>query len=299
MDIPKVSVCIPVYRNSTLIKETVDSILNQTYKNFEIILVDDGSEDNDETWNVISSFGGPVRAFKQKNTGIAGAKNTCVNYAKGELIAFCDHDDLWKPTKLEKQVKILDENPDLDFVFSSFTRFSPEEGELKTLPKGDVDKDIFSWMLPKSYMLTSTLILRKTTWDTVGPYNTTFKLADDYEFMLRLSHASKGYFIKESLVLYRIYQGNTSRSAALKSNYPKEKIRIYKYWLSCNDLSNSQQKSAKKRLGKCYFDLALYAQKKKNLKKYQTLLCLAKRYDPYNRRYLFRILKNSLKLLLK
>jgi glycosyltransferase involved in cell wall biosynthesis len=285
--IPKVSVCIPVYSSAKYIQETVDSILNQTYKDFEIIIVDDGSPD-ESTWDLISSFSHPVKVFRQENRGIAGAKNACVEKASGEYIAFCDHDDLWKKDKLEKQVKVLDENVEIGFVFTGFTRLNEFEGEIKTLLQKIDSKDVFASLLKKSYIYTSTLLIRKTLWDKMGGYNKSFTLADDLEFHLRLAYNAKPYCISEALMLYRLHSTNTSRSSISKEKYPYELERIYTYWLSIDDLTISQKKCVKTRLGKCYFDMAKLAIKKDDKQKYKILLKTALRLDRFNRRYLLR-----------
>ncbi|HJO93754.1 MAG TPA: glycosyltransferase family A protein [Victivallales bacterium] len=292
---PKVSVCIPVYNNTTYIQETVRSILNQTYKDFEIIIIDDGSPD-ESTWELVSAFQEPVKAFKQKNQGIAGAKNACVEKASGEYIAFCDHDDLWEPDKLEKQVKILDENGEIGFVFTGFTRFNKKEGEIKTLSQKIDSRDVFASLLKKSYIYTSTLLIRRSLWNKAGGYNTTFTLADDLEFHLRLAYNAKPYCLSEPLMLYRLHTSNTSRSSASKAKYPYELERIYTYWLSVENLTAAQRKCLKKRLGKCYFDMAKLAIEKSDKPKYMKLLKKAVKEDRLNRRYLLRFLRAFLGL---
>ncbi|MCP4176708.1 MAG: glycosyltransferase family 2 protein [bacterium] len=291
----KVSVCIPVYKNDNYILETVDSILDQTFQDFEIILLDDGSPDENKTWNAISSINSSkVKAFKQRNTGIAGAKNACVAKSSGNLIAFCDHDDLWKPDKLKKQVEIFDSDKEVGFSFTSFTRFNEKEGELKTLPKKNVDQDIFLWAVKKSYMFTSTIMLRKSLWDELKGYDTSFTLADDYDFHLRLSYFSKGTFLKESLVLYRLHNLNTSGSSESYIKYPIEKERIFKYWLSIKNISPIRKKALKKRLGKVYFDMAnRFYYNKKDHKEHRKYLYKAWYLDKTNVRYLSRLIRNK------
>ncbi|HJO92865.1 MAG TPA: glycosyltransferase family A protein [Victivallales bacterium] len=291
---PKISVCIPVYKNDDYILETVDSILNQTFQDFEIILLDDGSPDKNKTWNAISSINNnKIKAFKQTNTGIAGAKNACVAKSQGELIAFCDHDDLWKPNKLQKQVEIFDSNKEIGFCFSSFTRFNKKEGELKTLPKKSVDDDIFLWAVKKSYMFTSTIMLRKSLWDELKGYDTSYTLVDDYDFHLRMAYFTKGFFIEQSLVLYRLHEFNTSRSSESYIKYPKEKERIFRYWLSKKNISSARKKAVRKRLGKVYFDMSnRFYNKKKDTKNHKKYLYKAWCLDKTNFRYLSRLIRS-------
>ena len=122
MAISKVSVAIPTYNRAHYICETIDSVLVQTYKDYEIIVVDDGSTDN--TREILKRYGGKIKYFYQANQGQASAWNYAVSQSSGEYIAFLDDDDLWFPEKLERQVEVLDKNPDLGFVCSESYVFS-------------------------------------------------------------------------------------------------------------------------------------------------------------------------------
>src|SRR5690349_3602213 len=106
---PKVSVIIPTYNRAQFIARAVDSVLEQTYKDFEIIVIDDGSSDN--TQEILKAYEGKIRYVYQQNKGISAARNRGIQEAKGEYIAFLDSDDVWKPEKLSVQVAILDVNP--------------------------------------------------------------------------------------------------------------------------------------------------------------------------------------------
>ncbi len=108
---PKVSVIIPTYNRAHFLCEALDSALSQTFKDFEIIIVDDGSTDN--TKQVLEKYGSRIYYIYQENKGRAEARNTGIRRAKGEHIAFLDDDDIWLPNKLEKQVFFLDARPDI------------------------------------------------------------------------------------------------------------------------------------------------------------------------------------------
>ena len=99
---PKVSVIIPTYNRSLSVREAIESVLAQTYRDFELIVVDDGSADN--TPSVLGSFGERIRGIRQANAGVSAARNAGIRAAKGEWVAFLDSDDLWVPQKLERQM---------------------------------------------------------------------------------------------------------------------------------------------------------------------------------------------------
>ena len=121
--LPKVSIIITTYNGSKYIRETIESVCNQTYRNWELIIIDDGSEDN--TCEIITSFKDErIQLFKAGRIGINGRiKNIGLEKASGELIAFIDHDDLWHPSKLEKQITVLQEYPEAGFCLTGGYNF--------------------------------------------------------------------------------------------------------------------------------------------------------------------------------
>lgn len=114
----KVSVIIPTYNRSRLLLEAIDSVLNQTYRDFEIIVVDDGS--TDDTEQKISRYATDVIYIKQRNAGVNAARNSAISLTQGDYIALLDNDDLWLDYKLELQVKLLEQHRNVGFVFSDF-----------------------------------------------------------------------------------------------------------------------------------------------------------------------------------
>src|SRR5690242_17488768 len=105
MDAPLVSIVIPTYNRAAVIRRTIENIFDQTYSNIEVIVVDDGSTDDTQT--TLRQFSDRIRVIRQANAGPAVARNRGIEIAQGEIIAFQDSDDLWKPTKLERQVTLL------------------------------------------------------------------------------------------------------------------------------------------------------------------------------------------------
>lgn len=281
---PKVSVCIPVY-NRPEVGETIESVLSQTYRDFEVIVLDDGSSD-ESTWEVISSYGEPVRAFRQENAGIAAAKNSCVAKARGVLIAFCDHDDLWLPHKLERQVAIFEAQPEVGFVYCRYSLFSSDRGDFKIRPRKGPEGDIFQAMLLKIFVQTSTAMIRRTVWEAAGPYDPSYFLADDYDFFLRVARITRAACINETLVRYRLYPGNTSRIERAPERYSEEILRIYQSWLPRGDLSQAEQRIVSRRIAKYYFNLARIALKLGKTEHCRAMLANARQFDPFRFRYI-------------
>ncbi|MCR1808488.1 glycosyltransferase family 2 protein [Stenotrophomonas geniculata] len=124
-----VSVVIPLYNTEKYIEETMQSILDQTYKNIEIVIVDDGSKDQSPSIvkNLAEKYLGQVKYVHQKNQGVSVARNTGIENASGEYIAFLDSDDLWHPTKIEKQVESMHKN-EMDACYCGYMNFYEETG---------------------------------------------------------------------------------------------------------------------------------------------------------------------------
>src|ERR1700722_20888411 len=115
----KITVAIPVYNSEHCLRETLESALAQTFPAHEIIVVDDGSTDG--TAALVQSFGDRVRYIRQENSGASAARNNAIQHATGDWIAFLDHDDLFQPSKLDKQRAVIEANPQFVVIYSAFT----------------------------------------------------------------------------------------------------------------------------------------------------------------------------------
>lgn len=125
---PRISVVIPVYNGEKPIRETIDSILNQTFSDFELIMINDGSQDS--TLDILTNVQDPrLKVFSYPNVGLSASRNRGISHACGEFIAFLDADDLWTPDKLEAQLLALEENPQAVLAYS-WTDFIDESGQL-------------------------------------------------------------------------------------------------------------------------------------------------------------------------
>lgn len=125
----KVSVIIPTYNRAEFISDAIESVLNQTFEDYEIIIVDDGSTDN--TKQIVQSYTSKVKYYYQEQSGVSSARNYGIKAATGEYIAFLDSDDQFLPQKLEKQVEVLENNPRIGIVYSPHIIWHPESDEKK------------------------------------------------------------------------------------------------------------------------------------------------------------------------
>ncbi len=229
-----VSVIVPTYNRADLISETIESILNQTYKNIELIIVDDGSTDNTE--KVIRKF--KDNRIKYIKTGYSGVparpRNIGIKKAKGEYIAFLDSDDMWLPEKLEKQIKVFQASDETAMLY---TRFRTIEGDVisdRIFPENSKynSGNMFKSIYLRNLIACSSVMVRRSVLDQVGLFNTDPNLIaiEDADLWLRIALK---YTIKCTadlpLLIYRIHsqsisQGfiqRTKRSIILRKRYKK------------------------------------------------------------------------------
>jgi glycosyltransferase involved in cell wall biosynthesis len=208
---PKVSINLCCYNSEQYLQETLDSIVNQTYKNWELIIINDGSSDSTES--VVHEYikqGYPIIYHYQENRGLGYSRNAALKYSQGKYLAFIDHDDIWLPEKLEKQVSILENYPEADFLYS---RYFVAKGHRKMLaskrqqPQGYV----FERFLCHYPVAILTVMIRKESVDRLNIlFDNNLSLAEDYDFFLRLLYNSKVIYQKEPLAIYRVHSGMNS-----------------------------------------------------------------------------------------
>jgi glycosyltransferase involved in cell wall biosynthesis len=202
---PTINVIIHTYNNERFIGETIESVLSQTYKDYEIIVVDDGSTDN--TRDALLPYMGKIRYHYKENSGIASAKNAGIRLSKAKYIAFFDHDDLWDPDKLKIQMEYFNKNPQVGLVYSKYTSFKDGKN-LRTKPKKGYSGWIFAKLLSKSIIQTSTVMVKKECLDAIGLFDESFALADEYDLFLRIAREFQCGFVDKELTKYRVHDSN-------------------------------------------------------------------------------------------
>lgn len=212
----KVTAIITTHNRCELLKKAIKSVLNQTYKNIEIIVVDDNSDDNTEKYmqNIIKE--NPEIKYKRlTNKNLSGgnyARNVGIKESTGEYIAFLDDDDEWMPEKIEKQVNVLKNNNDVDLVIcGKIVEYNfgekYEEGKYFLEKKQNCSKLI----LYKIIGVTSTMMFSKNILNEVGYFDEKLKFWQEYDLSIRICQKSKVYFLNEPLILYRINEKDKNR----------------------------------------------------------------------------------------
>jgi glycosyltransferase involved in cell wall biosynthesis len=223
---PLVSVVIPTYNTAKYISYTLDSVFQQTFKDYEVIVVDDGSTDN--TKAVLKPYMQKVSYIYQENSGRSEGRNTGIKAASGKYIAFLDSDDLWTPTKVEEQVALMEKHQEIDFLFGDKQRFS-DDGTILIqsmfLEKG-YDKEFFGHelyvkdpykkLLEEPYIPTGTVIMKTECFDEIGFFDKDI-YAEDWEFWLRVALFKTLAYADELWELERDRPGSGSKN--LKAVY--------------------------------------------------------------------------------
>jgi glycosyltransferase involved in cell wall biosynthesis len=212
---PKVSVVIPSYNCLGYLPKTLDSLLQQTFTDYEAIVVNDGSTDNTVEWFDREVKDPRIKIVSQENQGLAIARNTGILNSTGEYVAFLDSDDLWEATKLEKQVACLDSNPEVGLVYT-WTLLIDEQDRstgraFNWTAEGNVWKTFTHW---NPIGCGSVAMVRRSCLDEVGlfePRLSRFNVNEDWEMWLRIAARYPFKVIKENLVYYRQTIGSSSK----------------------------------------------------------------------------------------
>ncbi|MGZ8553404.1 MAG: glycosyltransferase family 2 protein, partial [Chitinophagaceae bacterium] len=229
---PKISIIISTYNGAKYIAATIDSILKQTHQNWELIIIDDGSDD--KTTEVITGFkDGRIQLHVAGRIGINGrVKNIGLSKASGELIAFIDHDDLWAPEKLEKQAAVLQQYPAAGFSLTGGCNFrepgKPVEYFYKQRDGIIYDNIFIACFRSEVAGFTQTLLVRRECIPVSGTFKETASFSD-VDFIINLAWHFKAVIIYEPLVYRRIHEGNCNQANWENSNYEGiEIIETYK-----------------------------------------------------------------------
>lgn len=211
MNPPLISCIVPVFNGELYIRETLDSIIAQTYKPVEIIVLDDGSTDG--TAGVAAEYGSRIEYHRQPNGGLASARNAGIKVSAGEFISFLDADDLWHREKLDCQMKRFNARPELEFSVTRVRNFwSPELAEEM---KRHNDERL---MLPWPGYTCNTLLARKHVFERAGMFDASIKVGEDVDWFFRAAEFGLiGELMPDVLVYRRLHMSNMTRVNASES----------------------------------------------------------------------------------
>jgi glycosyltransferase involved in cell wall biosynthesis len=208
-----VSVVIPAYGHANFLKTTIESILGQTYEDYEIIVVDDGSPD--DTPRVAAEFGSAIRYIRQRNQGMAAARNTGIRHASGEVISFLDDDDLWLPAYLSTVVPHFQADPGLAALHTGYRLTTDEDGQdfpcrgTQTVPS----HELYDTLIEAGFFPPSSVSVRASCLQSVGVFDEGLQGLADWDLWLRICREYRFTGIPDVLVKYRLHAGGLSSNA--------------------------------------------------------------------------------------
>jgi glycosyltransferase involved in cell wall biosynthesis len=213
---PLVSIVVPAYNAALWIAETIRAVQAQTYQNWELLVIDDGS--TDDTANVVHVFltDSRVSLIRQKNAGVSQARNAGIANARGAYIAFLDADDWWLNTNLERKVHVLN-LPEIDFVFCDMLRFF-QDSQTYSKPEEGYDENMLEhlllWDREVIPGIPSNVMVKRHCFESGLRFDPQFSTAADQDFAFHLVNQFRGKRIAEALVVYRILPESMSRNIA-------------------------------------------------------------------------------------
>ena len=224
---PAVSVIVATYNRANLLPETIDSILAQTFQNFELIVVDDGSTDN--TRAVLERYGSRLRYFHQPNKGASAARNFGVGHARTSWIAFQDSDDLSTPTHLEALIGYVRQFPGYGMVFANGGYVGGAQHRHETIIPAAISRRLQGQevtlvdLFEKSLVRLQASIIAKTAYESIGGMDESLQICEDLDFFFRLITRYRIAYLDRVVFLYRTHSGNLTENEELRLT---ENIRV-------------------------------------------------------------------------
>lgn len=229
---PIVSIIIPAFNAENYINETISSVLQQSLTNWELIIINDGSTDGTlKVCESIAKSDKRIIVVTKQNSGVSETRNKGIELAKGEFISFLDADDIWLPDNLLRKIQLLNQDPELGFVYSNMFEADMRLQNKKIAAKGK-DKNIFEDLLMWNGEVIpgpcSNIVVRKKCLDVGIRFDKRLTTIADQNFTVQLAHQFKGKLIEDALWIYRILPGSMSKSIAVMEKDAIATYNIYK-----------------------------------------------------------------------
>lgn len=291
---PEVSVIIPVRNGKDYLPEAVRSVLSQSFGNFELLIVNDGS--TDDNYDRYAQQDPRIRVIHLTGDGVSRARNTGMACAEGNLMAFLDADDIWFPGKLVAQVRYFEEHPGVGVVFGGFMRWTPDAVGVfppaATLMQDchamlNCDPDRSGWLYLRLMLGLlvgmNTAVIRRTVYEAVGGFNESMRQGEDYDFWLKASRVAEMHSLDGPVALYRIH-GSSAMHRLSADNHLATLLKAaqMRWGLSNVDGTSIPQKEFDDRLGRVHFDhgYSHYWRGSKEVARHSFWRALRKRHRP-------------------
>jgi glycosyltransferase involved in cell wall biosynthesis len=211
----RVSVVLPIFNGERYLAQAIESVLAQTYSNYEILAVNDGSKDSSGEIAQAYLHTNKIRYLEQVNAGVANARNTAIANASGEFIAFLDQDDLWAPDKLANQVAYLASNPDVALVHCRVACIDHSGARISCaglVHVGETSGYCAEQLLTGNHIAVLTVVVRRCCLEQVGFLNQHYAPSDDWDLWLRIALRYPLGFLDAELAKYRVHDSNESKN---------------------------------------------------------------------------------------
>jgi len=249
---PEVSVVIPTYNSARYLTEAIDSVLAQSFKDFEVLVIDDGS--TDETESLIQRYGAEVRYVRQQNSGVAIARNRGIEQSRGRYVSFLDADDTWSASKLERQLAAMSENRQYRICYSAFTVVASDLapiGVTRSCRQADALEDL---LLRGNVVATpSTVMGERSLFIEAGGFDPALSQCADWDMWVRLAALSDFLYVDEPLVNYRQHGENMSRDATLLE---RDSLRVLEKGFAMSALTDRLRSHRRPAFARNYMVLA-------------------------------------------
>jgi len=268
---PEISVIIPVFNRENFISECLDSVFASRFKDFECIVVNDGSYDN--TLKILQNYPKKITIISQKNQGPSAARNQGIIKSKGRFLAFLDSDDLWLSDKLEMQVKFMTDNPEyrISYTEEIWYRYGVRVNPHKKHSK--YSGFIYDKCLPLCIISPSSVMIHKDVFKEVGMFDETLPACEDYDLWLRIASLYPIHLINKALIIKR--NGHDHQQSQKYSGMDRFRIKSLVKMLKTSKLNDDNYQLTKKILEKkcrIYINGCLKRSKTEEAKIYQDIL---------------------------
>ena len=291
---PLVSVVIPVYNGERFLRESLESVLAQTFQDYEIVCVDDGSMDG--SCALLKQYGARVRVIQQANAGQSAARNVGVRQATGGFVAFLDQDDRWYPSKLAQQVTVLSGEPDVVMVHCNYDRM---DGDGRVLVAGAALVERASALasplgrlIGEALVFPSAMMVRRDVFQGVGGFDPELRGFEDFDLIARLKQQGRLVLLHESGLAYRLHAGGFTRAGGMGIIRSRERFLIRMRTLYAGD--RAKNALIDRMLADCYSDWGMHAAKDGQPRKGWVKLIQSLQQDPWRLRTFSRLARVSL-----
>ncbi len=268
---------IPTYNRLPQVKDAIESVLSQTYRDFEFWVVDDGSTDG--TGEALRAFGNKIKYISQDNRGASAARNLGARVSRGKYLAFLDSDDLWEPEKLEIQVKCMEENPQFPLCYTDEIwirkgiRVNPKKRHAK------YSGWIFEKCLPLCIISPSSALMKRALFVEIGGFDETLPVCEDYDFWLRVTCRYPVLFIDKKLIVKR--GGHADQLSTRSWGNDRYRVMVLEKLLCSQNLKADESRMASEELARKCLILSRGFSKRGKGEEGRRYEELAKRYGAY------------------